>query len=245
MEEVSCARLRIVSEGPPPTVCISSGFEVYNLMRFLESADREQFYVLHLTAKNQVIAMEQVAMGTLTNSLLHPREVFKAAIVSNSAQIILCHNHPSGNVQPSREDELITTRIIQAGEILGIEILDHVIIGNGNYCSMKEERLMCLSLAARTGQMNDHCGDENSNQAFFEKLDNMRNEIWSHLFRNETILILALDFAASHPPKENSQEPEWDSVFLMLQEQNKKALQEVDNMESLLLKCKTGKVEAK
>lgn len=94
-------------------------------------------YALHLDAKNRIIAMELVSVGTLTNSILHPREVFKGAILNNSASIFLVHNHPSGDAEPSGDDLSVTERCKDAGELLGIEVLDHVIIGASKYASIK------------------------------------------------------------------------------------------------------------
>lgn len=137
MEEAICATLRVIKEGPPPKIFIWSGLDVYYIMKFLENEDREKFYVLHLDASNGVIAKECVGIGTLTHSLAHPREIFKAAIMNNSASIVLVHNHPSGNTNPSHEDLLITERLSQAGSLLGINVYDHIIIGYGIYHSIK------------------------------------------------------------------------------------------------------------
>ncbi|MBC3898531.1 DNA repair protein RadC [Acetobacterium malicum] len=107
--------------------------------RFLEDLDREQVIVCCLDNKNQPVSINVVSVGTLNSSLVHPREVFKTAILSNAASIILFHNHPSGDPEPSQEDITITTRIKDAGLILGIELLDHIIIGsNGEFRSLKE-----------------------------------------------------------------------------------------------------------
>lgn len=110
--------------------------------RFLQEEDREKLIVCCLDTKNQPTAINVVAIGTLNNSLVHPREVFKPAILSNSASIILFHNHPSGDTIPSSEDKMITERIKESGEILGIKLLDHIIIGNNSYKSFKEEGLI-------------------------------------------------------------------------------------------------------
>lgn len=107
--------------------------------RFLEDLDREQVIVCCLDNKNQPVSINVVSVGTLNSSLVHPREVFKTAILSNAASIILFHNHPSGDPEPSQEDINITTRIKEAGSILGIELLDHIIIGSDDvFCSLKE-----------------------------------------------------------------------------------------------------------
>jgi DNA repair protein RadC len=95
----------------------------------LLSADREKLICLMLNAKNVVIGMEIVSVGTLTSSMAHPREIYKSAILKNAASIILSHCHPSGDPTPSRDDIQMTERVAKAGEILGIRLLDHVIIG--------------------------------------------------------------------------------------------------------------------
>ena len=101
------------------------------------AADREIFVALHLNARNQPVGHEVVSIG----SLVHPREIFKAAILSNSAGVILVHNHPSGDATPSREDIELTRRMVKAGEILGIEVLDHIIVAGDRFLSMKETGL--------------------------------------------------------------------------------------------------------
>jgi len=105
-------------------------------MRFL---DREHFKVIMLTTKNEVIGLETVAIGNLNSAIVHPREVLKAPIKKSAASVILAHNHPSGNPNPSQEDIELTKRLIAAGQIIGIEVLDHIIIGNGSFTSLKEK----------------------------------------------------------------------------------------------------------
>lgn len=117
---------------------ISGPGEVYEFLKDLEKLDREVFYTLHLDGKHQIVSCEEVSKGTTTGSLVHPREVYKAAILSSSSAIIVAHNHPSGDVTPSDEDRSITERLYQAGDILGIPLLDSLIIGNGGYHSMKD-----------------------------------------------------------------------------------------------------------
>ena len=100
--------------------------------------------VLMLDQKNRVIGINTVSVGSLTASVVHPRECFKPAILSNAASIILAHNHPSGQPQPSQEDRVLTVRLVTAGKLLGISILDHVIIGDGtsSYFSFADEGLL-------------------------------------------------------------------------------------------------------
>mgnify|MGYP000966318410 CR=1 FL=1 len=107
-------------------------------MRYLK---QEHFKVVLLDTKNKIIGDRDVTIGSINSSIVHPREVFKEAIQRSAAHIILLHNHPSGDPSPSREDVQVTKRIIEAGELLGIPVLDHIIIGNGNYISLKEKDL--------------------------------------------------------------------------------------------------------
>ena len=108
------------------------------LMPRLRYAVREQFVVLLLNSRNRVIGAETVTEGTLTGSMAHPREVFKAAILAHAAAVIVAHNHPSGDPEPSDEDKEITRQLVRSGEVLGIPLLDHVIIGDGCYYSFQE-----------------------------------------------------------------------------------------------------------
>ncbi|WKY44856.1 JAB domain-containing protein [Eubacteriaceae bacterium ES2] len=108
--------------------------------QFLENLDREQVLVCCLDNKNQPVSINVVSIGTINSAVVHPREIFKTAVLSNAASIILFHNHPSGDPKPSQEDIDISKRIKDAGEILGIELLDHIIIGsNESYYSLKEK----------------------------------------------------------------------------------------------------------
>ena len=102
--------------------------------------EKEHFWVIGLTTKNTVKFVDLVTLGTLTNTIVHPREVFRLAVLKGVASIIAGHNHPSGNHDPSEDDLMITKRLKEAGKILGIELLDHVIIGNnGGFVSLKEK----------------------------------------------------------------------------------------------------------
>lgn len=118
---------------------ITTPSDAYEIAKkFLEGADREHFAVMCLDTKNKVNALNTVSIGTLNSSLVHPREVFKPAILANSAAIILVHNHPSGDPTPSQEDLAVTKRLSEAGQIIGIQVLDHVIIGDERYVSLQE-----------------------------------------------------------------------------------------------------------
>ena len=107
----------------------------------IASHDREHFVVLHLDVKNRLVSREVVSIGHLSCALVHPREVFKGAILANAASIALVHNHPSGDTEPSREDLDITKRLSKAGELLGIPVLDHVIVTTKGFVSIAEKGL--------------------------------------------------------------------------------------------------------
>lgn len=133
---------RMVSESAPHRPVISGPGDVYEFLRGrLAHLDRERFVVLLLNTKNAVIESHTVSIGTLSSALVHPREIFKPAIQASAASIILAHNHPSSHLEPSREDREVTRRIVEAGETIGIEVLDHLIIGDG-YLSLKERGLL-------------------------------------------------------------------------------------------------------
>ncbi|HOO12208.1 MAG TPA: JAB domain-containing protein, partial [Bacillota bacterium] len=97
---------------------------------------------LILNTKNKIVAAHEVSRGALNGSLVHPREVFKPAVLHNAAAIICFHNHPSGNPEPSKEDIETTNRLVEAGKIMGIEILDHIIVSDDGYASLKERGVM-------------------------------------------------------------------------------------------------------
>ncbi|NLW44448.1 MAG: DNA repair protein RadC [Syntrophomonadaceae bacterium] len=122
---------------------IKSPEDVKNyVMEDMRYYDREHFKCLYLNRKNQVISLETISIGGLANSLVHPREVFKPAVKRSAAAVILIHNHPSGDPTPSQEDINITRRLIESGKLLGIEVLDHVIIGDGRYVSLKASNVI-------------------------------------------------------------------------------------------------------
>lgn len=124
---------------------ISNPQNAYNIMTKIvkiQEECEEVLYVITLNVKNNVTGLFEVSRGSLNSSIVHPREVLKRAILNNAASIVLCHNHPSGNPEPSREDIAITSRVKECGNIIGIDLLDHIIIGDENYVSLKE--LNCL-----------------------------------------------------------------------------------------------------
>ena len=124
---------------------IKSPTEVYQVAKqllALHEEPEEHFCILCLNAKNKIVGVHTISIGSLSASIVHPREVFKAAMLNNASGIICLHNHPSGDPEPSREDIETTRRLVEAGEIMGIRVLDHVIIGEQSYLSMKEKCLM-------------------------------------------------------------------------------------------------------
>lgn len=121
---------------------IISPEDVYKLVRLkIQNYAKEHFFVLSFNSRNQLLGMDQVSVGTLDSNLVHPRETFEAAIRRHAAQIIIVHNHPSGDTSPSTDDIEVTKQVVDAGKIMGIEVLDHIILGDG-FNSMKNSRLI-------------------------------------------------------------------------------------------------------
>lgn len=134
-------RLASLSQSERPVIKCPG--DVRNLlMEEMRYLDKEYFKIILLNIKNQVIHVEDVSVGSLNSSIVHPREIFKIAIRRSSAALILVHNHPSGDPTPSGEDVEITRRLVESGKLLGIGVLDHVIIGDGRYTSLKEKGLI-------------------------------------------------------------------------------------------------------
>lgn len=134
---------RVAKTTPEERWTIRSPEDVAKLMmEELRYLTQEHFVCLFLNTKNQVIAQTTVFIGSLNSSIVHPREVFKEAIRKSSASVICLHNHPSGDPTPSKEDIEVTKRLMGAGQIIGIDVLDHVIIGDGHYISLKEKGLI-------------------------------------------------------------------------------------------------------
>jgi len=130
---------RIISTPSPSTEYIRSPQDVFTLLgNELKFLQQEQFICIFLNTKNHITGKEVISIGTLNASLVHPREVFRPAIKRASASIICAHNHPSGNPEPSSEDITITKRLVEAGQIIGIDVLDHIIICTHSYVSLKE-----------------------------------------------------------------------------------------------------------
>jgi len=135
-------RSDIITVRQRPT--IHSPHDVATLLwDYLKETDREHFVVLFLDTKNTVIGLNTVSIGILDSALVHPREVYKAAILANAAAIIVGHNHPSGDPTPSAEDRRVTERLREGGQLLGIELLDHVVVGEkGRFVSLKERGML-------------------------------------------------------------------------------------------------------
>jgi DNA repair protein RadC len=138
MYDIPIFRLQLIKEKGPDDMCAILGPDDAGniLIKHIGQEDREHFVIIMLDTRNKLIGLHTVSIGTLNTSLIHPREVFKAPIISNAATIILGHNHPSGDLEPSKEDHDVTDRLKEAGELLGIRILDHIIVSDRSYRSI-------------------------------------------------------------------------------------------------------------
>ena len=146
METIQIVKINLVRES---SINLTYGNSIHSpedaeriLREYVGDSDREVFVAMTVDNRNNVTSLSTVAIGNINSCIIHPREVFKTAILSNSAGIILCHNHPSGECQASSEDIAVTARLTEAGKILGITIMDHIILGNNRFTSMKKESLM-------------------------------------------------------------------------------------------------------
>lgn len=134
---------RLARSGQEDMATIRSPQDAANvIMEDLRYLKKEHFVCLFLNTKNQVMAVETMSVGSLNASIVHPREVFRSAIQRSCAAIICAHNHPSGDPTPSPEDIQVTERLLEAGQIVGIEVLDHLVIGDRRFISLKEQGLM-------------------------------------------------------------------------------------------------------
>jgi DNA repair protein RadC len=136
--------LKVAKEGRTPYLghqITGPGDAVELIRKMIADADREYFVVVFLNRRHRPVGMEIVGIGSLDACIVHPREVFMAAILTNSAAILCAHNHPSGDPSPSAEDVEVTRRLGQAGDLLGIQLLDSLVIGEDSWFSMKEEGL--------------------------------------------------------------------------------------------------------
>ena len=136
-------RKEVVREDAPAWVSkrFTSASQVYEMFLDLRQEAKEHFIALHLDGKNRIACLDRVSVGSLNQSIVHPRELFKTALLSSAAAILLIHNHPTGDPTPSSEDLEVTRRIKEAGDLLGIKVLDHIIIGD-SYLSYAEQGLI-------------------------------------------------------------------------------------------------------
>ena len=133
---------KYAKEGIPEKLSLSSAEAVANyLQKSIGSETKEHFVILYLDSRNRLI-VDDVSIGTLNASLVHPREVFKKAILANAAQCIIAHNHPSGDPEPSPQDIALTRQLVDASKIIGIDLIDHVIVTNDKFSSLRELKLL-------------------------------------------------------------------------------------------------------
>lgn len=135
--------LQLVKEGQCEYSAVSSPRAVFEISKSigLQNKAEEEFWMVCLDTKNKPIGLHMVARGDVNQAIVHPREVFKRALLNNATSIILMHNHPSGKVEPSASDVKTTERLVEAGKVLGIEVLDHIVVGEG-FLSFKEEGMI-------------------------------------------------------------------------------------------------------
>lgn len=137
--------LRVVREAAPrdyQPVHITTPDDAVQFLAYLADKAEEHFVALHLNARHEVIALVEISHGTLSSSLVHPREVFKSALVNNAYAVLVAHNHPSGaKLEPSREDIETTEQLVAAGKVLGVNLVDHVIIGGHSSRAMQSYSL--------------------------------------------------------------------------------------------------------
>lgn len=142
MKRINIVSIKMVREGTLPyeTKAITSPAIAYRILqKYLEGADREYFVVMCLSKKNEILAINTAHVGLLDSTVISPREVFKPAILANARYVIVAHNHPSGDPTEGLGDIQVTNRLVEAGKILGIEVLDHIILGENRYTSLKEK----------------------------------------------------------------------------------------------------------
>ena len=125
-----------------PTQQFCSPEQIFEMFRNLKIETKEHFLCLHMDGKNRIICMDRVSIGSLSQSIVHVREVMKSVLLSSAASTVLIHNHPSGDPSPSSEDISITRRLKEAGDLIGIPVLDHIIIGDDRYVSFVERGLL-------------------------------------------------------------------------------------------------------
>ncbi|NLF18678.1 MAG: DNA repair protein RadC, partial [Lentisphaerae bacterium] len=140
---------RLAASAEPTLPCLSEPAHVHALLRErFRAASQEEFHVLHLDTKNHLLGTQRITTGLVDRTQIHPREVFRGAIRENCSRVLLAHNHPSGDPTPSTQDIAATRQLVEAGKIIGIEILDHIVIGNParaqgrGFVSFRQENLM-------------------------------------------------------------------------------------------------------
>ena len=133
---------RVLDKGLGITPVIADPASTLPFLNDIRQAQKEHFVCLYLNARNQMLRNEVISIGSLSASIVHPREVFRIAIEQCAASIVLAHNHPSGDTSPSRDDIELTQRLVKAGQMIGIDILDHIIVGKDDFLSMRERGLM-------------------------------------------------------------------------------------------------------
>jgi len=121
---------------------IISPLDVWNFCADIRGMKREHFVTIYLDTQNKVIERQTISIGTLNSSLVHPREVFESAVRLSAASVIVAHNHPSGELEPSKEDREVTRRLVEAGQVLGIDLVDHIILSKKSYLSFQQARLI-------------------------------------------------------------------------------------------------------
>lgn len=122
---------------------VKDPLEVVKQFKYLETRDREEFVALHVDKANRLICWDRISVGSLNETIVNPREVFKTALLSNAAAMIFIHNHPSGRIDPSPEDHRVTQKLVEVGKLLDIKILDHLIIGeDSKFFSFRESGLL-------------------------------------------------------------------------------------------------------
>lgn len=142
---LTIVKLQVVKElveyyGSKKISCPSDAAEVAN--KFIGDADREMFITINLSTNNGINSVHVVSMGAVDRTTIHPRECFKATLLSNASSVIFAHNHPSGSLEPSAEDKAVTNKLKQCAELLDLKVLDHIIIGDGGYYSFQENHIL-------------------------------------------------------------------------------------------------------
>ncbi len=134
---------RIAATPKQKRIAVENSQQVAQLfMEQLRPLKKETFRAVYLNTKNEILVVENISVGNLNSSIATPREVFRSAVKRSASAVIVAHNHPSGNPEPSQADILLTKRLQEAGDLMGIRLLDHIIIGDGVYASMRERNIM-------------------------------------------------------------------------------------------------------